>query len=124
MKITLTRVLETAKILSTEIGEEIPEFFEYMSEFVDQVVRTLRNGLTFRDNFDCEIKTVAFSNNVEQVISVSKPVSGITYLRALSQTSVIRDFGWYYDDRGRLTVKVGFDNSPTNSIDVTLLILF
>lgn len=124
MKITLTRVLETSKILATKVGQEIPDFFNYMAEFVEQVVRALRNGLTFRDNFDCDVKVAKLLHNIPQVISSTRQVTGIIPLRIVSQTATLRDFGWYYDENNRLTVKVGFDADPNSSIDVILLLLF
>lgn len=124
MKVTLTRVLETAKILSTKVGQEIPDYFNYMAEFVEQVVRSLRNGLTFRDNFDCDIKLVSLLHNTPQVIASVRPVTGIIPLRVVSQTRMLRDFGWYYDENNRLTVEVAFDTDPNSSLDVILLLLF
>ena len=66
MKLTITRVLETAKVLATEAGQQIGDFISYMAEFVDQVVRALRNGLTFKDNFDCEVRLVSLLHNTAQ----------------------------------------------------------
>lgn len=124
MKVTLTRVLETSKILATKVGQEIPDFFNYMAEFVEQIIRSLRNGLTFRDNFDCETKTARLLHNVAQNISTTRQVTAIIPLRVVSQTAMLRDFGWYYDENNRLTVKVAFDADPNSSIDVILLLLF
>lgn len=124
MKVTITRLLETSKLLSTKVGQEIPDFLNYMGEFVEQVIRALRNGLSFADNHDCAIKTVGLRHNVAQVIEVPKTVSGILPTRVVSQTALLRDFGWYYDNQGRLTVKAGFDSDPGSSVDVVLVVLF
>lgn len=124
MKITLTRVLETSKILATDIGQKIPDFFNYMAEFVEQVVRALRNGLTFQDNFDCLVKTVSLQHDVPQVVSADRKVNGIIPLRVMSQSLKLDGFGWYYDQQNRLTVNATFDPTPTSTIDVMILILF
>lgn len=124
MKITITRLLETSKLLATKVGQEIPDFFNYMGEFVEQVTRSLRSGLTFTDNFDCAIKTVSLSHEVAQVIESSKVVTGIIPLRVYSQTYLLRDFGWYYDNQGRLTVKAGFSSSPGTALSVQLVVLY
>ncbi len=124
MKITLTRVLETSKVLATDIGQKIPDFFNYMAEFVEQVVRALRNGLTFQDNFDCSVRTVSLQHNIPQVVSADRKVSGMIPLRVMSQSLMLDDFGWYYDQQNRLTVKVAFDSDPASTIDVMILILF
>lgn len=124
MKVTITRLLETSKILATKVGQEIPDFFSYMGEFVEQVTRSLRSGLTFTDNFDCAVKEVSLRHNTAQIIDVPKTVTGILPVRVVSQEYILRDFGWYYDQQGRLTVKVAFDSDPGSALDVLLVVLF
>jgi hypothetical protein len=124
MKLTITRVLETAKVLATEAGQQIGDFISYMAEFVDQVVRALRNGLTFKDNFDCEVRLVSLLHNTAQIVSSTRTVTGIIPVRLVRQDLMLRDFGWYYDDNGRLTVKASFDADPGNAVDVQLVMLF
>lgn len=125
MKITLTRVLEISKILATDIGQKIPDFFNYMAEFVEQMVRSLRNGLTFQDNFDCSERIVKLLHNTPQVISSTRAVRAIQIQRVYSQTVSWTALSWYYDDQGNLTIKLGLDPDPgTSTIDVMILILF
>jgi len=125
MKITLTRLLEVSKYLATEVGQQIPDFFGYMSELTDNTVRALRNGLTYADNFDCTIRTIDVSNNATQVLVLDgqKRAIGIIPIRVLSTTHAIDSILWYYDERDRLTVKCGFTGSPTSAQKVTLVIL-
>jgi len=127
MKISLTRILETAKILSTDVGQQIPDFFQYMSEFVEQTVRSLRNGLNFKDNFDCEYKIISLKQGVAQQISATRTVTEVRFTRVNSQSFIFDKFGWYYDDNGNLTIKVYFDPAPalpTDTIDVTINLIF
>lgn len=124
MKITLTRLLETSKLLSTEVGRQIPEFFNYMAELVEQMIRALRNGLKFQDNFDCEVKVVSLLHNTPQVITASKPATGVIPLRVISQNHMIDAFNMYFDQQGRLTIKVAFDSDPGSSLDVAIVLLF
>lgn len=124
MKISLTRVLETAKILSTEVGQSIPDFFQYMAEFVEQTVRSLRNGLNFRDNFDCEFKTVSLLHDTPQTIQATRQVSEIRFVRLMSQSAMLTAWAWYYDDAGRLTIKIKFDSDPGEAIDVIINLIF
>lgn len=124
MKLTITRVLETSKHLATEVGKQIPDFLEYMAEFVNQSVAALRNGLTFRDNFDCQIKTVSLFHNTPQLVSAVRPVDGVIPIRVVKQGVMLRDFGWWYDDNNRLTFEVSFDTDPGKAIDVLVIILF
>lgn len=124
MKLTITRVFETAKILATETGQQISDMVNYLAEFVDQVVRALRNGLTFADNFDCQIKTVSLTHDVAQIVSSDRKVTGMIPIRCIRQDLMLAEFGWYYDDNGRLTVKASFDADPGNAVDVQLVMLF
>lgn len=124
MKITLTRLLETAKILSTEVGQAIPEFFQYMAEFVEQTVRSLRNGLTFSDNFYGEMKQVSLTHDTAQQIYSTRQVTEVRFVRAIKQDTILIGWGWYYDDQNRLTVKAKFEPTPTGTIDCVINLLF
>lgn len=125
MKFTVTRLLETSKFVASEVGQKIPDFFEYMGEFVDLVGRSLRNGLSFRDNFDCQVKTVSLKHNTEQIVSADRAVWGVIPVRVGKQDTTLDEFGWYYDDNNRLTFKASFNPDPSpNAIDVLVIILF
>lgn len=123
MKITFTRLLDTARYLQTKVGEEIPDFFEFLAEYIEQTTRSLRTGLSFGDNFNCEVKTVSLKHDTETIISASKTATGIIPVRAVTQ-SMVDSFGWWYSDAGNLTVRAKFSGSPTGTIDVVLVILF
>lgn len=124
MKLTITRLLETSKILATEVGQAIPDFFDYIAEFVEQVTRSLRGGLTFADNFACEIKTVTVKHNTEQVVSSTKQVVGIIPIRVISTSIGIDSFTWFYSDRGELTIKASLTGAPTATTPIVIVILF
>lgn len=124
MKITITRLLETSKALSTEAGQQLKETLVYLAELAEQTVRALRNGLTFADNFDCTVSKVSLKHNTATVVSATKAVAGMVPMRVYSSTYALDSFTWYYDDGNRLNVKAGFVGSPSASVDVTLLILY
>jgi len=124
MKISLTRNLETAKILATEVGQQLRPFITYLAEFVQQVVQALLNGLTFSDNFDCEIKTVSLSSGQAQVIETKKTAKLVLVGRVFSQTHGLDAFAWYYDANSKLNVKATFTGSPDSALDVTIVVLF
>ena len=124
MKISLTRNLETAKILATKTGQELRGFVVYMAEFVQQVIQALRQGLTFADNFDCDIKTVQLSNDQAQVIEARKTAKLILPGRVVSQTHKLEAFGWYYDANSKLNVIATFDPVPDSALDVSIVVLF
>ena len=123
MRITLTRLLEAAKYAATQVGQEIPDFFDYMSEFVEQVTRSLRNGLSFGDNFNCEVKTITLKHDTPQIVSATKTVTGIIPIRVVSK-DFIDAFAWYYSEAGELTVRAKFTGPPLGSISVVIVLLF
>lgn len=125
MKITVSRLLETAKLLQTEAGQQLSELIDYVNTGFEQIVRALRNGLTFSDNVNCKVSTVDLTHNVEQVVnSDSKTPFGIIPIRTLSTTTGIDSLAWYIDTSGRLVVKAGFTGAPSGVQKVTLIILF
>lgn len=109
-KFTITRLLDTARISKTDTGKEIPEFFDYLAQFVEQTVRNLRSGLTFADNFASEVKTVDLKHGIPQVISSFKTVTGIIPIRVQSSQFLLAAFGWYYDRNNRLTIVAQYCN--------------
>jgi len=124
MKISVTRLLDTAKLMATKLGQDAPGFISYISEFCEQTIRALRNGLTFADNFLGEQKTVSLLHGIAQVVSSKQRVIGIIPIRVVSQTHGLSSFGWYYDDQGELTVKISYDADPAVALDVSLVLLF
>lgn len=129
-KFTITRLLDTARINKTDTGKQIPEFFEYMAQFVEQTVRNLRSGLTFADNFAGEARTVTLKHATPQVIVSSKTVVGILVTRVQSQVYGVSCTSWYYDRNNRLTIQLRFadsaGNPPSSSelLPVDLVLLF
>lgn len=129
-KFTITRLLDTTRINKTDTGKQIPEFFEYMAQFVEQTVRNLRSGLTFTDNFAGEQKTVSLKHGVPQVITASKQVVGLIVTRAQSTVYGVSCTSWYYDRNNRLTIALRFQdmagNAPTatDTIPVDIVLLF
>src|SRR4051812_9524320 len=129
MKITISRIFETSKLVSelakVGIGQSASDFTEYISSFVELVLRGLRNGLNFTDNFDCLVKTVSVTSGSPQVVETnsSRQPTGCFAIRALS-TSSISGFNWYMDANGRFNVIVNLNPVPTDKVDVTIVILF
>lgn len=123
-KFKSNRLLETAKILTTKVGQEIPDFFSYMADFVENTARILRGGISFGDNFACQVKTVTLTSGTAQVVLASQSVTGIIPLRVVSPSSGLDSFAWFYDTGGKLTVKATFTGSPTSALDVLLVLLF
>lgn len=129
-KFTITRLLDVTRISKTDAGKQMPEFFEYLSQFVEQTVRNLRSGLTFGDNFAGETRTIELKHGVPQTIISAKTVVGVVFTRVQSNEWLLARQGWYYDRNNRLTIAVGFakaDGTSATSADsasVDLVLLY
>lgn len=125
MKLGVSRLLETSKLLNTKAGQELSDFFTYFSEFADGVIRALNNNLTLEDNLNGKSITASLKNNTEQVINTDgkNPVE-VRVRRVISATSGVDSFIWYVNNSGQTVVKATFSGSPTAPLDVSLAILF
>lgn len=126
MKVTLTRLLETSKYIATEAGQQLADMITLLADFMDQGVRSLRNGLTFRDNFDAETKKLTLKDGVATTVAITKTVTGAIVTRTLSSTYSLATFAWYYDSNSKLTVKATFLPTPatTQAVDLEAIFLF
>ncbi len=124
MKITISRLLETSKYLATQACDQLADMILQLADFMDQGVRALRNGLTFRDNFDSETKPIALKNDTATVVSVSKTVTGVLITRTVSTTNSLASFLWYYDSNSKLTLKATFTPVPTDAVNLEAIFLF
>jgi hypothetical protein len=122
-KVTISRIYELSRYIATKSGKELQGPLEYLAEFAELTLRSLRNGLTFSDNMDCESRRVTVRNDTETVISIAtnKRAQRIYLDRVIDQTYyVVTSFGWKYNSKGEIVVKVGFDGSPSSSQDLTI----
>lgn len=124
-KLSISRLLEVSKLLATDAGKQLEELLTFTNDVADQVLRALRNGLTFQDNFNCKISTASMKHEVETEVSTdSKRPVGVIPIRVLSTAIGIDKLTWYINNQGRLTVKVSFTTATTDVVDVQFLILF
>jgi hypothetical protein len=125
-KLTVSSLLEISRWLATPAGKELAGFLEWVSDTCRQLITAVNRGLTFRDNFAAEAKTVSLVHNTFQVIALpaGRVPSGIIVQRVVSATVGWDSLAWYIDDQDRLQVRVGFTGAPTAAQDVSLVILF
>lgn len=123
-KISIARIYDLSKVLLTKAGAELEEPFRYLSEFAENSLRALRNGLTFEDNFDAEVKQIRTRQNLETVVAVNqrKRVTRIYVDRVVQPIAYyqVEAFGWKYDERGQLVVKVALAGNPPSNLDLVL----
>ena len=130
MKWTISKLFDTAKANATEAGASLSDMIVYMAEFCELTGRSIRSGLTFRDNFDCEERMVGLRHNIDQIVSLTltKPISGVILVKAVPETgglmAVVQGFGWKLSDTGQLVVKAQFDGVVGVSINSTIVIYY
>lgn len=125
-KVTLSRLFEVSKYLTTDAGKDLKDALTYLSEFVEVTTRNLRNGLTFTDNFDTTIKEVTVRPDTETIVLTGerRRVREVVVRRAVDDTYYVMDsFGWKYNPSGEVVIKVGFTGSPPSTQDVILEVM-
>ena len=97
MKLFISRIIETSRFLSTEAGQQLTDFINYMSELAEQTIRALRNGLNFSDNFSCKVVSLEVKTAVNQAIQADKAVFGILLVYCDQELS-----RWHWDTTRKL----------------------
>lgn len=124
-KITISRLVEVTKALATEAGQQLSDFISQTAALHEQVLRALRNGLTLRNNFNADIKTLELTHNTAQAIATDGgEIEGVIPLRVVSTTTGIDALSWYINNDQQLEVKVNFIGSPADPITCKILILY
>lgn len=128
-KITISKIFELSKYLATKSGKELQDALIYLSEFAEVSLRNLRNGLTFRDNFDSQFKIVSLKSGVETIVAIpdNRRPSCVLVSRVVSDVYYdVDSFGWKFSSEGNVVVSLTFSGSPpaTLAVGVELLLLF
>lgn len=126
MKLSVPRLFDAARLLSTKAGQELSELINFSQYAFEQLIRALRNGLTFEDNFNAKMVTVTLRHNREQSLNVSGTITGIIPLRVISFAGLdqITKFGWYITSSGSPSIKIDFSSADaTRDVTVTLVVL-
>jgi len=125
MKVTLSRIFETSKVLGTEAGQQLQDFVQFMADLSEQSLRALRNGLTFEDNMRCLASTVSLVHSTPTIINTGgKTPKRLQITRVYSTQYLLDAWGWYIDSNGSLNLKVEFTGAPVAAQNVDLLIFY
>ena len=124
-KLSIQRLLEASKLKATEAGKQLDELIDFVNDLADQIVRSLRNGLNFQDNFNCLVSTVEVKSGESTVVNTGgqRPY-GIFPIRVISETVSVANLVWFIDDKNQTTVKIDFAGAPTTAQKVVIVILF
>lgn len=125
-KLDLGRMLEIDQIKADQPAMQ--PFLEYMSAFCEQVLRTLRQGITLDDNLNGSSKQVNLFHDTETIvfaIPLPKPVSEVYIRRVVDNIYYqVEAFGWKYDNNGNVVVKVKFAGSPPANTQIKVVLAF
>lgn len=125
-QIKVSRLVEVAKILTTKSGQELQDFVQYVADLAEQVVRALRNGLSFTDNMDATFKTVSLVSGSTAAVNVgTRRPAGIWPVQVVSTQHGWESFHWYIDGAGQAQVLMTFTSTPGSvPLSVVLLIIY
>lgn len=125
-KITIQRIFDTTKALATEAGQSLQDFIQFQAQFAEVTLRALRNGLTYADNLDCEIRTIGIADQSILTINLSnKRPTEIRARRVLDTTYALsRPLQWGFTAAGKPFVQAVFTPTPTAPVDVEIIILY
>jgi hypothetical protein len=126
MKLTVVAAYEASKALAVKSGQELKDFITYVTDALRQIVQALRNALTFEDNFNCQVLTVAVKNSTAQEINTGlRTPKHLICTRSFDSRYPVDSFFWEVNDENRVEVTVGFSGSPgTTAITLTLIAFF
>lgn len=125
MKLNIPRIFEKSRVLSSEAGKQITEFVDFMSDFVEQTTRALRNQLTIADNMDAIVSEVTVSHQTETVIYTNNKVPmGIHVIKVSHKDYAVDAFRWYVDENNQTKIWVRYTSLPSVSVNVKLVIYF
>lgn len=119
------------KLLKSDFTEA-PRWFDKMlfpfNQFLDSVIGALRNKLTFRDNFYCEVREFEFTHNTELVISHSLiEFKGVLIVQSPAETPAttygINSFHCREISNTEVGLTISFNGAGTTTGNVKFIIL-
>lgn len=128
-KITQSRSFDTAESFQTQAGQQLRGMITAFAELVELVLRNLRNGLTYADNFDSLTKQVSLRDGVATVIEVGAKRPTEARVRfVLDPTRALKyPLAYSFNPQGQFTVTATFITPPVDpplEVPLILLILF
>lgn len=128
MKLTLPRIFDATRILSTQAGQQIQELIQFCQTAFEQLIRLSRNGITFEDNIKCQVSTVTLQHGKAQSLSVSGTATDLWSTRVFDSSkgteALSRPLEWRFTNDGKLEVTANFVSADSaRQIPVRLIIL-
>lgn len=125
MKLTINSIFDFATLAASKAAQEIKPFIEYVNRTTEEIVRALKNNLTFQDNFLGELKTVELVHGVESKVSIGRSsILGVLALKVASEDDALESLVTSVNQQSQLLVTPAFKLASSTKIDVTLFILY
>jgi hypothetical protein len=124
-KITIQRIFDATKALASEAGQSLQDFINFQAQFAEITLRALRNGLTYADNMDCEIRSLKLSQNASVALNLTKRPTEIRARRVLETSfALAQPIQWGFTANGKPFVVAVFSPVPTTPVEVEIIILY
>jgi len=124
MIIDLTRVFDASKSLATKSGQELTDFIGYTTDAMEKIIRALRNGLSFADNFYCSVETASVVHNTTAIVNATKRVIGVIPIQTDHNTDALISLNWRYNNAGRLTITPTFKEASSTARTIKYVLLY
>ena len=125
MKLTISSIFDFATVATSKAAQELTTFIDFVNRLTDEVVKALRNRLTFADNFQGQQVVVELVHGVESKIAIDRPqVLGVLHLKTSSTADVLTSMVTSVNQEGQLVILPNFKLASSTKLNVTLFILF
>ena len=125
MKLNIPRIFEKSKVLSTEAGQQVQELVDFVADFTEQMIRAMRNQITFADNMDAIVSEVTVPDQAETIVYTgNKTPMGIVVLKVMDKDYGVDAFRWYIDDSNQTKIWIKYTSVPSRSVNIRLAIHF
>lgn len=120
---TIRRILKEDLARSGEVPGWADSLLSPLNQFIDTVTLSLRNNLTFRDNFACRIITNKFQHGVEREINPQTRSKIIGMIPLSSGNEVLDGYRFRVKDNGNIGITLRFVATGADA-ECTVVFLF
>ena len=112
-KINVSRLFDAGKALATQAGQELSEMVTFLQTSLEQILRALRNGLTFEDNLYGTVLQLSLAHGQAQKVALGgKSPRHVFVTRVVDATEPNPQIAWYIDGSGNLVIVPYFYTQP------------
>lgn len=125
MRISFAQLFDVALLAGSKIAQDITPFIDFCNKGFDEIVRALKNQLTFADNFKCQIIEAKLKHGEQAKLKLKEAnVFGVIPVRTNVSTNSVASLNFSVDQEQQLLVTPGFAVATNVEYTVTLVVLF